>query len=113
MATDVLGKSLHTDINSVRKRIEVHTRRPGIVENDQSSRAMRSFTNRRHVLHFHGDRPRRLGPDKTGMAVYERLDMSTNIGVIESDVHSEALKKSPGEVAVGPVNTVGHEDVIA
>ena len=88
-------------------------RRPCVVHDDQRAVCVRDFGDGRNVLHFHGDRAGTLAPHHARVRLEERLDIAADGGRIERGFDAEPLQHESRELAVGAIDALRHQNVVA
>jgi hypothetical protein len=74
---------------------------------------MRRCGDRRHVLHLHGDGAWTFAPDQARVAFEFGADAGAGSGRIVADLHAKPAEHMIGEHAVGPVDALRQQYVIA
>src|SRR5262249_25800963 len=74
---------------------------------------MRMLGDGRYVLHFHGDRARTLAPHRPRVRAKLRADLGSGRRRIISNFNSKPAKNSIGELAVGAVDVLRKQNMVA
>src|SRR5882724_2917111 len=113
MSADVFGKGLHSDVNAVSEGVEINSRCPSVVENDECAVFMRDSSDGRNVLDFQANGAGAFAPDEPRILLQQRTDFCADRRRIETDLDAESLQEFDREFAIGVVNAFGNENVVA
>src|SRR5438034_8438072 len=119
MSANVFSQRLHSDVYPMGERVKIDSCRPGIVEHYHGACLMRSLRDGGHILHLHSQGAGALAPYQARVLAKVRLDrlvsrrVLTNGWRVEGHINAKPPQYSPDEMAVGAVDALGNQDVVA
>ena len=113
VAADIFGAGLDDEIDTMIERPEIERRRPGIVHQHQRTIGMRGFGDRRHVLHFEGERARRFQIDGTRVRLQQLGNAGPDAGIVIRGGDAEPRQDLSAKIPCRPIGAVGDQHMIA
>ena len=113
MANDIFGRCHNRNVDLMVEGVEEEGRRPGIVHDDCCIVGMCTCCNGWHVLDFKGQGSRAFGEHGFGVGTEQLVDAAADEWIEVGCGHSKARQSLVAESTRRPVDTVGHEKVVA
>src|SRR5215468_9525813 len=88
VAADIFGESLHGNVDTVDKGVEIDAGGPSVVEDDEGADFVSGFGNCRNVLNFHADGAWTFAPDEARVLLKERTDLPADGRRIKGDFNA-------------------------
>ncbi len=114
VAPDIFGQGLATDVDAMGDGLEQEPRPPGVVHHCEHAALACARGDRRDVLHFEAERPRRFQDDGPGLVRHHghQFGRSQGLGVVDRG-DAEPFQHLVAEFSGWPIDVPADQDFLA